>query len=195
VFQTPAIVLRRTRLTETSLIVTWLTPDHGRIKTVSKGALRPKSRLAGVLDLFHMCEIQFQPSRTSDLHGLKEATLIHAFPGIRTEYARISLGAYAVELIERCTESDTPLPEIFNLLERALGFLNSSPASHKALLRFESELVRLLGMTQPGVSAEITLETILRRLPSSRHELIGRLVPSLNIQRAAPMLDRLEPRQ
>ena len=173
--QTPAIILRRTRLTETSLIVTWLTPDHGRIKTVAKGALRPKSRLAGVLDLFHLCEIQFQPSRTGDLHSLREASLVNAFPGVRTEFPRISLGAYAVELIERCTESDYPVPEIFGLLERALGFLNANPASQRALLHFESELVRLMGMSQPGVTAEVALENLLRRLPPSRSELLGRL--------------------
>jgi DNA repair protein RecO (recombination protein O) len=178
VHRTPAIVLRRARLTETSLIVTWLTPEYGRIKTVAKGALRPKSRLAGILDLFHLCEIQYQPSRTSDLHGLREALLVNAFPGVRTEFPRISLGAYAVELIERCTESDYPVPEIFGLLERALVFLNSNPASQRALLHFESELVRLLGIRQPGVASEIALETLLRRLPPSRQELMGRLAPT-----------------
>lgn len=173
--QTPAILLRRTRLTETSLIVTWLTPGHGRIKTVAKGALRPKSKLAGILDLFHLCEIQFLPSRTGELHSLREATLVNPFPGVRTEYARISLGAYAVELIERSTETDYPVPEIFNLLERALGYLNTKPASQKALHHFESELVRLLGMTQPGVNAALTLENLMRRLPSSRADLLSRL--------------------
>jgi DNA repair protein RecO (recombination protein O) len=179
VLQTPAILLRRTRLTETSLIVTWLTPGHGRIKTVAKGALRPKSKLAGVLDLFHLCEIQFLPSRTSELHSLREAALLNAFPGIRTEYSRISLGAYAVELIERSTETDFPMPEIFNLLERALGYLNHNPASRRALHHFESELVRVLGMTEPGVGAEISLESLMRKLPSSRGDLLCRLSPNI----------------
>lgn len=173
--QSPAIVLRRTRLTETSLIVTWLTPDHGRIKTVAKGAMRPRNRLAGVLDLFHLCEIHFQRARAGDLHTLRDAHLLNAFPGIRTEYSRISLGAYAVELIERCTENETPLPEIFHLLERILGFLNGQGASQVALVHFENELVRLLGIAQPGVSACVTIETLLRRLPASRNELMGRL--------------------
>jgi len=182
--QTHAILLRRIRLTETSLIVTWLTPEHGRIKTVAKGALRPKSPLAGVLDLFHLCEIQFQPARSGDLHGLRDAILINAFPGVRTEYPRISLGAYAVELIERATETNSPMPEIFNLLERVLRFLDANAASQRALLHFESELVRLLGITQPGVSADVSLEGLLHRLPPARGELLCRLAPAISHARA-----------
>ncbi len=175
--RTPAILLRKTRLTETSLIITWLTPGQGRIKTVAKGALRPKSRLVGVLDHFHLCEIQFQTARSGDLHGLREALLLNAFPGIRTDYPRISLGAYAVELIERCTEAEFPVPEIFGLLERALRFLDANPASPKALRHFEAELVRFLGVAEPEVAAEIALESLLHRLPSSRAELLCRMAP------------------
>jgi recombinational DNA repair protein (RecF pathway) len=49
---TPAILLRKMKLTETSLIVTWLTEHHGKLKTVAKGARQAKSRFAGRLDLF-----------------------------------------------------------------------------------------------------------------------------------------------
>jgi recombinational DNA repair protein (RecF pathway) len=35
------LVLRIRPLTETSLIVHWLTPDLGRLATVAKGARRP----------------------------------------------------------------------------------------------------------------------------------------------------------
>ena len=172
-----AILVRRIRLTESSLILTWLTPEHGRIKTVAKGALRPKSRLAGVLDLFHLCEIQFQPARSGDLHTLREALLLEPFPGLRTDYAKLSLAAYAIELIERCTETNFPMPDIFNLLERALRFLDRNAASQKALLHFEAELARLLGIAQPGSSATNSLERLVQRLPSSRSDLMGRLAP------------------
>jgi DNA repair protein RecO (recombination protein O) len=47
-----AILVRKTKLTESSLIVTWLTKDHGLVRTVAKGARTPKSRFAGHLVLF-----------------------------------------------------------------------------------------------------------------------------------------------
>ncbi|MCX6892658.1 MAG: recombination protein O N-terminal domain-containing protein, partial [Verrucomicrobia bacterium] len=50
------VVLRTRRLTETSLIIHWLTPGLGRLATVAKGALRPKSPFRGKLDLFYRAD-------------------------------------------------------------------------------------------------------------------------------------------
>ena len=172
---TQAILLRRHRLTETSLIVTWLAPQLGRLKTVAKGALRPRNRFGGVLDLFHLCEIQFQTARSGDLHTLREAVLLESFPGVRTEFTRVGLAAYAVELIERATEKEAPVPEIFELLQRALRYLHAQPASQKALRHLEAELARLLGIAEPGVPAAVALERVLHRLPHCRADLLHRL--------------------
>jgi DNA repair protein RecO (recombination protein O) len=172
-----AILLRKIRLTESSLIVSWLTEEQGRIKTVAKGALRPKSRLGGVLDLFHLCEIQVQPARSGDLHSLREVSLLESFAGIRTDFARISLAAYAVELIEGATEPETPVPELYDLLARLLRHLHQMPASQRGLLHFESELARLLGVTSPQHTAEYALQRHLQRLPAARRDLFARLPP------------------
>ena len=72
---THGIILRTRPLTETSLIVNWLTPDLGRIATVAKGARRPKSPFAGKLDLFYTAEFSFSRSRSSELHNLREVKL------------------------------------------------------------------------------------------------------------------------
>lgn len=172
---TRAIVLRRQRLTETSLIVSWLSPEVGRFKTVAKGALRPRNPLGGVLDLFHHCEIQFQRSRSGELHTLREAVLLDGFPGVRTQMTRVGLAAYGVELIERSTERETPMPEIFDLLHRVLRFLDAQPASQKALRHLEAELTRVLGIAEPGVPADTVLERALRGLPQGRNPLFHRL--------------------
>ena len=72
---THGLILRTRPLTETSLIVHWLTPDLGRIATVAKGARRPKSPFAGKLDLFYAADFSFSRSRRSELHVLREASL------------------------------------------------------------------------------------------------------------------------
>jgi DNA repair protein RecO (recombination protein O) len=172
---TRAIVLRRQRLTETSLIVSWLAPEVGRFKTVAKGALRPRNPLGGLLDLFHLCEIQFQRSRSSELHTLREVVLLDGFPGVRTEVTRVGLAAYGVELIEKTTERETPVPEIFDLLHRLLRFLDAQPATQKALRHLEAELTRVLGIAQPGVPPDTVLERALRGLPAGRDALFPRL--------------------
>ena len=78
--RTTGLILRLFPLTETSLVVHWLSPDMGRIGTVAKGARRPKSAFQGKLDLFHVAEFSFQRSRRSDLHTLREVALTETFP-------------------------------------------------------------------------------------------------------------------
>src|SRR5438876_6348436 len=66
--QARGIVLRLYPLTETSLIIQWLTPNFGRLATVAKGARRSKSPFRGKLDLFYLAEFTFNRSRRSELH-------------------------------------------------------------------------------------------------------------------------------
>ncbi len=172
---THALLLRKTKLTETSLIVTWFTAEHGLIKTVAKGARNPKSRFAGGLDLFFDCEIQFLRSRRSELHILRETLLRDPHEGLRTNHERVALAAYFVELLELVTESGHPAPELHDLLARAFGFLNMNPASRRPLLHFETELARLLGIQNANVTAAVAIGSAYHRLPSVRAGLLKRL--------------------
>jgi DNA repair protein RecO (recombination protein O) len=172
---TVAILLRKTKLTETSLILTWLSVSYGIVKTVAKGARQPKSRFAGVLDLFFLCEIEFTRSRQSELHMLREVALRDTHPGLRTDYQRLTLAAYFVELIELVTEPEHSSPELFDLMGRALAYLQREPASLRGLLHFERELTRLLGIQDPEVSAARALNRTYHRLPAARVPLIESL--------------------
>lgn len=173
---TAAILLRKTRLTETSLIITWFTAEHGKIKTVAKGARQPKSRFAGLLDLFFDCEIQFARSRRSELHILREVALTNAHEGLRVDFDRVALASYFVELIEVVTEPDHAVPEIYTLLQRGFGYLSEKPATLRALLHFESELVRMLGIQgQAGVTPAVAIGRAYQRLPTARPGLLKQL--------------------
>src|SRR5471032_787550 len=92
---TRGIILRPRPLTETSLIVHWLTPDFGRIATVAKGARRAKSPFAGKLDLFYVADFSFTRSRSSQLHNLREVSLRETHGAIRQDMARLQQAAYA----------------------------------------------------------------------------------------------------
>ncbi len=173
---TAAILLRRTKLSDTSLIITWFTEAHGKIKTVAKGARRPKSAFAGKLDLFFDAEISFARSKKSELHTLREVVLKNPREGLRTEYRRVQLGAYFVELIELVTESDHAVPELYDLLRRALDYLEKNPPTKRALLHFESELSRLLGIRDgKQSSAARAIGHVAGRLPQGRAELLAAL--------------------
>src|SRR5438128_11951585 len=143
---TVAILLRKRKFSDTSLIVSWCTESLGCIQTVAKGARRAKSPFAGRLDLFFEAEIQIARSRKSDLHTLTEVVLKNPFGGIRKNYLSTQTAAYFVELIEICTERDNREPELFALLHRAVSYLDANMPNLPAATHFETELARIAGV-------------------------------------------------
>ena len=137
------LVLRTRPLTETSLIVHWLTPELGRVATVAKGARRPKSPFRGKLDLFYSAAFSFQRSRRSSLHTLREVMLQSPHVALRTDFAKLRQATYAALLIEQVTEEETPLPELHALLGELLDILEANPARPEFLLAFEFKLLAL----------------------------------------------------
>jgi len=164
--------MRKIRFSDTSLILTWFSADFGKIKTVAKGALRPKSKFSGVIDLFYECEIQFARSTKSELHTLREAGLLNARDGIRKDYTRVALASYFVELLELTTETDHPAPDLHDLFKRALHHLDEKPPSRRAFDHFEAELARLLGIQNPAATPVAALMRVYHKLPSSRKEIL-----------------------
>ena len=172
---TAAILLRRIKLTESSLIVTWFTEEHGKLKTVAKGARRPRGPFAGRLDLFFAAEITYSHSRQSELHGLREVAVRNSREGLRTQYERTQMAAYFVELVEMTTEFEQPVPEVYDLLRRALDFLDKNEPTRRAMLHFESELSRLLGVTgmhNPEADPAQSIVRLAGQLPKDRARIL-----------------------
>lgn len=146
------LILRSRPLTETSLIIHWLTPELGRIATVAKGARRPKSPFRGKLDLFFLADFSFARSRRSELHALREVKLIETHEALRKDMTSLAQAAYAVALLEQTTETETPLGGMFALLRDFLASLLATPAQSASVFAFEMKLLKELGQS-PDLSA------------------------------------------
>ncbi len=167
------IIIRLTKLTETSLIVHWMTEGSGLIKTVAKGARRPKSAFAGRVDLFVEAEFQWSRSARSELHGLREVVVNDYREALRKSYRDSSMAAYFGQLLELVLELDHPEPEMFDLLRRGLDYLGASGADRRALAFFEKEVVRILGLGQGGMAQ---IHQSYGKLPASREHCLALLL-------------------
>ena len=74
IIKTQGIVLSIHPWSQTSHVVTWLTPDHGPVTTLVKGAVRTKSAFLGQYDLFYRCDLLYYARASGDLHALREVT-------------------------------------------------------------------------------------------------------------------------
>jgi len=149
--RTQGLILRTRPLTETSLIVQWLTPDAGRIATVAKGARRPNSPFRGKLDLFYLADFSFSRSRRSDLHTLREVLLRETHTALREQLACLQQACYCAALIEQTTETETPLPTVFKLMTDLLNYLPTRPLQSATTFTFEIKLLVELGL-KPDIS-------------------------------------------
>lgn len=154
---TTGIILRTQNLTESSLIVQWLSPDFGRISTVAKGARRPKSPFLGKLDLFYDASFSFAKARRGDLHLLREVQLLQTNVPLRNDIRKLRQAAYAAAFISQTTETETPLRAVFELYRELLRILCERKPSLHAILAFEIKMLQELGIepdwTQTSLSA------------------------------------------
>ena len=161
------LILRTRPLTETSLIVNWLTPSLGRVSTVAKGARRAKSPFAGKLDLFYEADFSFSRSRHSELHTLREVSLRENHAALREELGYLRQASYAAALIEQTTETETPLPAIFELVRGFLAALPRHPPLPRNIFAFELKLLNELGL-RPDLDKS--------HLPAGTKELVAALL-------------------
>jgi DNA repair protein RecO (recombination protein O) len=171
------IILRTRPLTDTSLIVHWLTPEFGRLATVAKGARRSKSPLAGKLDLFYEGEFSFQRSRRSELHTLREVVLREMHTAIRQDMEYLQQASYGTALIEQTTEMETPISEIYTLFKTFLAQLTAHPPQPQTLFAFEVKLLSELGLQPDFDKEKLTpdLKQILRILLVGDWDALSRL--------------------
>ncbi|HWQ92337.1 MAG TPA: DNA repair protein RecO [Clostridia bacterium] len=153
------LILRTRPLTETSLIVQWLTRDLGRIATVAKGARRPKSTFAGKLDLFYWADLSFNRSRTSELHLLREVSVRETHPALRQSMGALQQACYAAALVEQVTETETPLEGIADLVFGFVDFLSQAGPPPELVFAFELKFLAELGLGPELGTSSLKAET------------------------------------
>jgi DNA repair protein RecO (recombination protein O) len=153
------LVLRTRPLTETSLIVQWLTPNLGRLATVAKGARRPKSPFLGKLDLFYLADFSFARSHRSELHSLREVAVRETHSFLRYELGYIRQAAYCVRLIEQTTETETPMPETYQLLLGLISALPHGACLARTVLAFELKFLSELGLRPDLAQSSLNPQT------------------------------------
>lgn len=132
---TEGIVLQLHALTDSSLIVTWLTRERGKLKTVAKAARRPNSPFTGQLDLFHVATLTYAESRRSELHTLREVKLLHQPERLRRDYNALKVAGRLAEFLGKTLEPEFADPELYELCKSYLGALESCDDDRREMLR------------------------------------------------------------
>lgn len=104
--RTRAIVLRRTNFGEADRILDLLTPD-GRVSVMAKAVRKEKSKLAGGIELFAVCDVVIGQGK-GDLGLLTSARLVQFYRHILEDYDRMQ---FAYETLAQVTKASSSLDE------------------------------------------------------------------------------------
>ena len=148
--RTGAICLGIRPWSKTSHIVSWLTPS-GRVATLVKGAVRPKSAFLGQYDLNYTCDILYYARAKGDLHALRECAPVERRDALRGDYRALALADYFRRTVHDLAPAGPDCAEWFELLETALDDLtrrtdSSMTDSLRRLLTFEMRVLELSGL-------------------------------------------------
>lgn len=140
-----ALVLRSVEFSETSLIVTLLTRQLGKIHALAKGARRLKSPFESALDLLAVCRIVFLRKSSDALDLLTEAKLQRSFRVRGRDLRSLYAAYYVAELVDGLTDDYDPHPELFDLADQTLLALSQGEHVARRVLRFELGALGLVG--------------------------------------------------
>ena len=116
------LVLRKTKLGESDLIVTLLASDGSQIRAVAKGARKPQSAFSARLELFCVAEVLLAEGKSLDI--VKEARLVQAFPNLHASVELSTAAAPIAELLWRVSQDGLPVDRLFDMACTALSALD-----------------------------------------------------------------------
>ena len=123
---TPAIVLRRTNYGEADRILTILTPEHGQQAVIARSVRKEKSKLAGGIELFAVCELGLVRSSTNTdgMWTLTSSRIVTFYDQIMTDYDRLQFGYEVIKQIGGLSNV-IEAPELYRTLSDVLMVLNN----------------------------------------------------------------------
>lgn len=117
-WRTRGIVIDRTKLGETDLILTVLDAEGAQVRAVAKGARKPGGRFASRVQLF--CELDLLLARGRSLDIVSEAALVEPHVGLRGDLERVSAASAVCEVAQRTCFEDATDPFLMPVCSRAL---------------------------------------------------------------------------
>jgi DNA repair protein RecO (recombination protein O) len=143
-YQTEAIVIKKTKLGEADTILTFFTPRLGKIQGFAKSLRKPKSKMAGHLELLTQSMVSFSRGR-GNIDTITGAQTINAFLPIKNDLWLTSCGLYVAELVNQfAAEYQENLP-LFQLMLETLQKLCEAKSKELVLRFFELHLLECAG--------------------------------------------------
>jgi len=125
--KTRGILLRAIKYAETSLILDVYTREKGLKKYIVGGVRKSRARMhANLFQVMSIIELVAYDRPDRDLNRLQEAQSAYLYQRIPFEVSRSAIGMFIIEVTRKAIPDTESNPELYELLERYLLFLDQS---------------------------------------------------------------------
>lgn len=124
IIKSMSIIMRVTDFGESDLLITFFTPDEGKIKGIAKGARRSRARFVNCLDIFSLVNLEYSQKKKDGLYFIHSGKLLNAFPGLRKNYGTLIKASYMIELTEILFPWQLPDRGMFDVLKHSFETLD-----------------------------------------------------------------------
>ncbi|MBF0453557.1 MAG: DNA repair protein RecO [Magnetococcales bacterium] len=146
--QDEALVLRRTPFRETSLVIHFLTRNHGLVSTVAKGIRRSGRRGRsdrGALSGFHTVSLACRSRSFTAMGTLTRAEILTARQTIPASATALAAAQVILEVAYRFSVAGDARPEVMMLIESSLDLLDKGAPPLEVVSSVLSVLVHAVG--------------------------------------------------
>jgi DNA repair protein RecO (recombination protein O) len=142
-YQTEAIIIKKTKLGEADSILTLFTPHLGKIQGFAKSLRKPKSKLAGHLELLTHSQVSLVRGRNLDT--ITGSQTINSFIPLKNDLWLTSCALYVTELVNQFTADQQENYSLFQLLLETLKQMCQADNKELVLRFFELHLLDSVG--------------------------------------------------
>jgi DNA repair protein RecO (recombination protein O) len=179
-YQTEAIVIKKTKLGEADSILTFFTPHLGKRQGFAKSLRKPKSKMAGHLELLTHSTVSFSRGR-GNIDTITGAQTINAFLPMRNDLWLTSCGLYVAELVHQFTAEHQENLQLFQLMLETLERLCQADNKELVLHSFEMHLLESAGY-RPQLKECVTCHKALEQTTNFFSPAAGGLLcPACNL--------------
>ena len=167
-FTDKALVLKVGRFRETDIWVRLFCAGRGLVTAFAFGGSRSTRRFCGCLDQLVLGNFRVGEGRRGTYKVLEEGTMLHAFPGLRSDPRKLGLVAHCLKFVEAVQIGSQGARPVFDLLLETLAVLEDREVGAELLpLLFKAKLT-----FEQGLKPDLTLCVRCGR-PAWDHEGLG----------------------
>lgn len=181
-----SIILKQQDFREGDLLVTFLTPEKGRLKGIARGAKKLTGRGVGRYEPMTRGTMYFSEKSTSDLVSIRKCDPLPPYLFLQEHYEKFLLAGYFAELmvIVPISQEDAALHYAL-LLDHLNQFCGGEDPRHliRQQLVFEWDFLGLLGL-QPLLNPCVVCQRAVLRPLLGREDGAGKAAYQLDLERA-----------